>query len=64
MMERTLYHKRFLIRAYEPEAGHWRAESGKPDGSELSSLPIVVDCITAEDAIKLAKQAIDAGKLR
>jgi hypothetical protein len=73
-MAHTERYKEFSIRAFRSPDGRWRAEIRKADGSDLTivvpdlgprpSLTTSPDSLTADDAIKLAKQAIDGGGMR
>jgi hypothetical protein len=66
----------YNIRAFESSSGKWTAEIRKVDGSPIQILPpgleddaqecLTTDpeTVTAEAAIKLAKDAIDGGGMR
>jgi hypothetical protein len=66
----------YNIRAFESSPGKWTAEIRKVDGSPIQILPpgleddaqecLTTDpeTVTAEAAIKLAKEAIDGGGMR
>jgi hypothetical protein len=72
-MERIEHYKGFLIQAFERAAGCWQAKISKLDGTKVttvhppqqfSSITTSGDDISADAAIKRAKEAIDGGGMK
>jgi hypothetical protein len=67
----AMEYKHFIAEAFQQEPGKWRASLKRPDGTPLAvvgprrvtiALSIThVDSLTAEDALHMAIEAIDAG---
>jgi hypothetical protein len=64
-------YKRFIVDAFQQRPGKWRASVKRSDGTPLAELGphkvriaqsiTHIDSLTAEDALRMAKEAIDAG---
>ena len=69
-MATTMRYKDFVIQASEIEPGRWQAEIRKADRRKIKTATGEVDVIptpvrlTADEAIQMAKQLIDAGDMR
>jgi hypothetical protein len=69
-MDTTPHYKDYVIRPFLTNDGKWKAEIRKADGSPIKILvpedlvdsrTMPTECVTADEAIRLAKQLIDGG---